>query len=241
MSTPANKTLSIELDWAKIEKSVTDSLRSDGALQETLDESYVAEPKTYSQVTEFVSQKTKEAHVALYQQHVEVLNRVSAELDTASRGEANPNHSAFRNLKLDETANLNAVWLHELYFANCFDPHSEIYMDSAAYIEFERTWGTFEDFQKDIMACAMSSDDGWAICGYNMFLKRFVNTFVNDDSEDLMLGLYPVLVIDMHEHAMFKDYLTDRKSYLVAMMRELNWTVIEERVNRVKNIAQALK
>lgn len=208
---------------------------------ETLDESYVAEPKPYSQVSEFVSQKTKEAHTALYQNYVDTLNRVSAELDTSPRGEADSKHSAFRDLKVDEAHCLNSVWLHELYFANCFDPHSEVYMDSMAYLRLERDFGTFEDWQKDFMACGMASGQGWAVCGYNMFLKRYVNTFVRHDSQDVMVGLYPLIVVDMHEHAYFKDYQTDKKSFLVAMMRELNWNAIEERFKKSESVHEVLK
>ena len=208
---------------------------------EALKESYVAEPKPYNQVSEFVSQKTKDAHTALYRGYVETLNRVSAELDTVPRGEADSKHSAYRGLRLDETYNLNSVWLHELYFANCFDAHSEVYMDSMAYLRLERDFGTFEDWQKDFVACAMACGNGWAVCGYNIFLKRYVVTMVSNHSQDVMLGLYPLIVVDMHEHAYVKDYLTDKKSYIIAMMRELNWAVIEERFVKAESLHEVMK
>jgi Fe-Mn family superoxide dismutase len=203
-----------------------------------LAESYVAEPKPYSQVTEFSSQKTKDAHVSLYKGYVETLNRVSSELDTADRSEADSKHSEFRSLKLDETYNLNGVWLHELFFANCFDPHSEVYMDSMAYLRLERDFGTFEDWQKDFMGCALACGQGWAVTGYHMFLQRYITTMISNSSQDVMLGLFPLIAVDMHEHAYFKDYQTDKKSYLVAMMRELNWNVIEERFQKAESLAQ---
>lgn len=226
------------IDIASIVKK---AIRGTGGEAQALDESYVAEPKPYNQVSELVSQKTKDAHTKLYQGYVDTLNRVSAELDTADRGQADAKHSAYKSLKLDETHNLNSVWLHELYFANCFDPHSEIVMNSTAYIELERSFGTFDDWQRDFMACALSAGSGWAVCGYNMFLKRYVNTFVSGNDRSVMLGLYPLVVVDMHEHSYFRDYLTDKKSYLVAQMREINWNVVEERFNRAKNLAEVVK
>jgi Fe-Mn family superoxide dismutase len=228
------------LDDIDVEGLITASVKKSLGDNE-LEESYVAEPKAYSQVTEFVSQKTKEAHMALYHGYVETLNRVSAELDTAPRGDSDSKHSTFRALKQDEASNLNAVWLHELYFANCFDPHSEVYMNSIAFLRIERDFGTFEDWQKDFMACASASSDGWAICGYNIFLKRYVNTFISDHDEGVMMGLYPLIVIDCQEHSYFKDYQTDKKSYIVAMMRELNWNVIEERFNKAESLHEVMK
>jgi superoxide dismutase, Fe-Mn family len=206
-----------------------------------INESYVAEPKQYKQVSEFVSQKTKDTHLAIYKNNVETLNAVSVELDSADRVNVSSKHSKYRSLKLDETLNLNAVWLHELYLSNCFDPHSVITMDSRSYIRLERDWGTFDDFQRDFAACAMSCGNGWAICGYNIFLRKYVNTFISNDSQDVMLGLYPVIVVDMHEHAYYRDYLGDKKSYLVAQMREFNWDVIEQRILKAEAIGEVLK
>ncbi len=225
-----------------VDAIVRSSIRKNPTLATTsMDESYVAEPKPFKQVSELVSQKTKDSHKSLYEAHIQTLNDVSAKLDTADRGEANSRHSDFRSLKLDEAYSLNAVWLHELYFANCFDPHSEITMDSMAYLRLQRDFGTFEDWQKDFMACALACGDGWAVCGYSTFLKRYVNTVISNNSQDMMLGLYPIIIVDMHEHAFYRDYLTDKKSYLVAQMREFNWQVINERFTRAEGIAEAIK
>ncbi len=241
MSLTAKKSILDGLDVDALIKRSLSSLTDPEPDEEPIEESYVAEPKAYSQVTEFESQKTKEAHTSLYKGYVETLNRVSAELDTVPRGEVDSKHSAFKDLKIDETFNLNATWLHELFFANCFDPHSEVYMDSMAYLRLERDFGTFEDWQKDFMACAMASGNGWAVCGYNIFLRRYVNTFICGHNHDVMMGTYPLVVVDMWEHAYFKDYQTDKKSYLIAMMRELNWNVIEERFTKSESLHEVMK
>ena len=120
-----------------IKKSIKSHFAKEQVLPEAekLDEAYVAQQKQFKQVSEFVSQKTKSAHTELYKGYIESLNDVSAKLDTANRSEVNSRHSDYRSLKLDEVYNLNATWLHELYFANCFDPHSEVVMDSLSYLE----------------------------------------------------------------------------------------------------------
>lgn len=217
-----------------VKKSIKDNTTS-------LNEAYVAEPKTFRQVSELVSQKTKESHVALYKGYVESLNKTSAQLDSVDKLDVNSSHSQFRSLKLDETYNLNATWLHELYFANCFDPRSEVHMDSMSFLRIERDFGTFDDWQKDFIACAMSAGEGWVVCGYNIFLKRYVNTFVSHHSGDVMVGLLPVLVVDMWAHSYHRDYLNDKKSYLVNQMREINWTVVEERVKKMESVHEVFK
>jgi Fe-Mn family superoxide dismutase len=235
----ANKHPLIHVD---VDQIVKQSLLSGNAIPElSVAEGYVAQPKTYEQVSELVSAKTKGAHRELYLGYVESLNRTAAELDTVDRASAGPNKSAFRDLKLAEAHNANAVWLHELYFKNCFDPHSEVYMNTKAYMRLERDWGTFDDWQRDFVACAMAAREGWAITGYSMHLKRYVTTIVDGHSENALLGVFPIIVVDAWSHAYFRDYLSDRTSYIVAMLRELNWNVIEERVEKAEKIAEALK
>ncbi len=227
------------LEGVDIEKVIKESLGK----KKPIDESYVSEPKAFNQTSESVSEKTKKAHYDLYKGYLEASNDVSAKLDSVSRNvdEVNSFHSNYRSLKLDETYNLNAKWLHELFFANCFDPYSEIYMQSLAYMRLQREWGTFDDWQSDFMACAMSCGNGWAVCGYNVHLQRYVNTIVSNNSQDVMVGLYPVIVLDCVEHSYARDYANDKKSYIVAMMREINWNVVEERFQKSESIAEVLK
>lgn len=206
-------------------------------------EAYVSKEKPFPQTSEFVSQKTKDSHESLYKSYIEKSNLISAELDSVSRNpeDVNAIHSRYRSLRIDETEALNAKWLHELYFANVFDPHSELFMESLSYMKLQRDFGDFEAWQKDFIATALSAGEGWAVCGYHMHLQRYVNTIVSQHSQNVMLGLYPIVVLDMFSHAYYRDYLTDKKSYIVAMMREINWSVVEERVKKAEAIAQVLK
>lgn len=225
-----------------LKRAVDKGLSKAGVKKEkVLEEAYVAEPKVYRQPTEFVTQKTKDAHVKLYNEYVETTNKVSAQLDSLGQHDANSRHSTFRSLKLDESYNVNATWLHELFFAGMFDPHSEVYVDSLSFMKLERDFGTFEQWQKDFMACALSAGEGWAVCGYNLYLQRYVNTVISHHNDNVMVGLYPIIVLDMWAHSYWRDYLEDKQSYVTAMMRQIDWNVVEERVTKTEKIAGVLK
>ena len=60
-------------------------------------------------------------------------------------------------------------------------------------------------------------------------------------SDNVPVGVIPIIVIDMWEHSYYRDYLNNSKTYVVAMMKQLNWKVIESRFKRTEKIAQALK
>lgn len=209
--------------------------------QDLVNESYVTTAKKYELRTELLSEKTKKSHQELLENYVETLNSVSTELDTAPRDETNLNNSDFRSLKIDEVYNLNAAYLHALYFENVSDVNSRITMDSLAYMRLQRDFGSFDDWQKDFIACAMSARNGWALTVYNAVLNRYINVVVDLHSEHVPISSFPVVVLDVWEHAYYRDYLKDRKSYVFAMMKELNWDTIEERFKKCDRIAKVIK
>lgn len=209
--------------------------------EESMSESVVAQPKKFSLSTELLSNANKQNHIELYDQYVEDFNRISAELDVAPKDAAGSNHSVFRSLKNDETYNLNAAYLHELYFNNISDLHSQIKMDSLAYMRLSRDFGTFDEWQQDFIACCMSSRCGWAMTYFNTYTQKYMNCVIDLHSLNVPVGSYPVVVMDVWQHAYYRDYLKDAKSYVFGMMKQLDWRVIEQRVKRADEISKIIR
>lgn len=209
--------------------------------RETVSEAYNVEAKSPSLATERLSEGAKKAHRELHEKYVDALNTISAKLDTVKRAESNSNSSDFRSLKIDETYNHNGAYLHDLYFENISDLASEITVDSLAYMRLQRDFGDFDAWQRDFIACCMSSRCGWAITGYSLYLGRYINVSVDLHSSHVPVGFLPVVVMDTWQHSYYRDYLNDVKSYTVAMMKELNWNVIDRRFKRIDAIVQAVK
>jgi len=206
-----------------------------------LSESYVAQQKQFNLPTELLSKSNKQSHIELYHQYIEDFNKISAKLDTVSRSDIGSNHSEFRSLKIDETYNMNAIYLHELYFANISDLHSEIPMDSLSYMRLSRDFGTFDDWQKDFIACCLSSRCGWSMTYLNTYTQSYMNVPIDLHNLEVPVGCYPIIVMDLWQHAYYKDYLKDVKTYTYAMMKQLNWQIIESRFKKAENILQAMR
>ena len=223
------------------EKEVIRSIRESLGLKEDLHEAYVTQAKKYNLSTDLLTPKTNQAHQQIFEEYVDSLNRVSSELDTVDRDLANEDDSVFRSLKIDEVSNLNASFLHANYFENIADPQSKVVMDSLAFMRLERDFGTFDAWQKDFIACAISARNGWVLTVYNAYLNRYINVTVDLNSTNIPINSYPVIVLDMWEHAYYRDYLNDKKTYVYAMMKELNWDVVETRFKRAERISKAVK
>tara|TARA_Y100001937_G_C7114456_1_gene329414 strand:- start:869 stop:1546 length:678 start_codon:yes stop_codon:yes gene_type:complete len=206
-----------------------------------LDESLSAQEKKFSFNSEFLSDDNYQNHIELYRGYLENFNTISAKLDTADRQNVNCNHSEFRSLKLDETFNMNGVYLHELYFANIGDPSSQIAMDSLSYMRLARDFGSFDAWQKDFIACATASQCGWAITYLNTYTQTYMNAVVDLHANNCPFGAIPVIVMDAWQHAYYRDYLKDVTTYTRAMMKLLRWPVIEERIKKADKMLQILR
>ena len=217
-------------------RSLKSQIRKDLGLKE----SYVTASKKFDLNTELLSEKAKTAHERLYEDHSDKLNLVSAQLDVAERESANPNYCYFRCLKQEEIHNLNGSYLHSLHFDNISDLNSVITMDSITFLRLERDFGTFENWQTDFIGCALSARNGWALTVYSTVLSRYFNIMIDGNSSHIPMGCVPVLCLCVHEAAYFRDYLDDRKSYVYAMMKEVNWDIVEGRIKIAERIAKVL-
>jgi superoxide dismutase len=210
------------------------------SLSGVLEEAYVTQAKKFSLNTESLSEKVKVARQKDFEKFVDQLNEISAQLDTVDRDAASDKKSKFRGLKIDESHCMNAAFLRALHFENISDLKSSLTMDMMSFLRLERDFGGFDAWQKDFIACAMSSRDGYAVTGYSTFLKRYMNIVVDTESLNVPIGFLPVISLDVAEGAYYRDYLDDRRSYVLRMMKEFDWEVIEKRIKRIEKSSKTL-
>jgi Fe-Mn family superoxide dismutase len=222
-----------------IKKVIKDTLSVDDE-KDRLDESFIAQPKKFNIKSDFLSSENVSNHIDLYEDYIGNFNLTSAKI-SSHKDDSNSNHSDYRSTKIDETYNMNASYLHELFFANIADANSRINMDSLSYMRLTRDFGSFDEWQKDFMNCALSSRCGWVVTYLNTYTQTYMNTFIDLHSENVPVGMYPVIVVDMWQHSYYKDYLRDSKTYLIAMMKQLRWPIIEKRIEKADRILQAIR
>ena len=90
-------------------------------------------------------------------------------------------------------------------------------------------WGSFEAFAEAFTACAMGHfGSGWAWLVKNKAGElEIVDT--HDQVSPLSLGLQPIIVIDVWEHAYYLKYKNLRADWIKAWWNIANWEKAEER------------
>jgi Fe-Mn family superoxide dismutase len=95
------------------------------------------------------------------------------------------------------------------------------------------TFGTFDQFKEKFAAAATTRfGSGWAWLIKNGQKLEIIST-ANQDSP-LLEGHFPVIGLDVWEHAYYLKYQNRRPDYITAWWNVINWKVADERFARGK-------
>jgi superoxide dismutase, Fe-Mn family len=198
------------------------------------------EPKTYDfSRVKGITLKQLEEHYKLYTGYINKLNEIwNMPVDAKSYGEGNPTYSNMRSLKLGETYALDGVKLHELYFqimtAGYKAPQGEI---ANLIIRDFKSLENFYDYLKKVG----TSVRGWAVLVIDPIDNKL--HIIGSDAHDTgaVWCSYPLLVLDVYEHAYFLDFGTDRKKYIDVFLNNINWGEVNTRLKKYYSIRPFLQ
>ena len=174
-----------------------------------------------------ISTATQEKHLKLYQGYVRKTNEIRDKLvQDGERSKADHNYSTYRGLKTGEVFNWNGVKLHDLFFPTLSGTPCP---PSGTILEMiERDFGSFACWIEDFKACGLAFR-GWAFLVYDLDDGRLHN-FGGDAHDHGVWNCIPLLALDMYEHAFYLDYGPERKPYVDAILENMDWGKVNERL-----------
>ena len=185
----------------------------------------------FPHTTSVVSRKQYEDHITLYEGYVTMTNLTDKTLAMQPEyNTANASGGHYRGWKKTETYAINGIILHELYFQNLGNTSGMpgIKMRNI----FNRYYGGFEKWKEDFTACAKSAR-GWCILAYEQRTGICRNILLDVHDEGQIATAYPIIILDMYEHAYFLDYGTDKASYINRFISNIPWDTVEKRASVV--------
>ncbi|VVB77095.1 Superoxide dismutase [Mn] 1 [uncultured archaeon] len=186
-------------------------------------------PFTYDKVSAVMDEDTyKWHHDTHYAGYVNKRNEIEAALKTADLSKANANYSAYRAFKLEETWNANGAILHELYWSAMGGdgkPDESIEVVKKIIEDF----GSFDAWKNDFIACGKVSR-GWAVLKVDASTDaKLRNVLFDFHNVGGFVGSFPLLVLDVYEHAYYHKFGPDRASYLTAFVGNIDWKKVNDR------------
>jgi Fe-Mn family superoxide dismutase len=185
----------------------------------------------YNNTINAVSKVQYDVHLALYEGYVNKINEIWRELNSApGRENANATYSKYRGLKKGETYALNGVILHELYFDNLGGSNNT--PGGAALTLINQFFGSYENWKEDFIACGKAAR-GWAVLAYDQRSKSLVNILCDSHDEGNVWNAYPLIIMDVYEHAYFVDYQNKKADYIDKFMLDINWDAVNRRAQKL--------
>ena len=170
-----------------------------------------------------ISRVTMEAHHRLYQGYVNKRNEILRQLATVDLAGANQVYSELRSLKVDLTFAIGAIKNHEVYFEHLGGSGGD--PDGAIGALIKRDFDSVEAWRADLRATGIAGR-GWAWTAYDWDEGRLFNYIGDAQNTYPVWNATPLVALDVHEHAYFLDYQTDRGAYIEAFFTNLDWAVV---------------
>jgi Fe-Mn family superoxide dismutase len=208
----------------------------EGTMLPVQSQTYVAKHFDLTGNIKGLSAKQLNEHKTLYERYVAKRNEIAQKLHTVDRANQNRTYSPYRELKIEETYALNGSLLHELYFENMNKKPSNVGPQMNALIE--QSFGSFDAFKQDLMAAAQCAR-GWVLTAYSIDDQRVHNFVLEEHNQKVPVLTIPLLVLDVYEHAYMIDFGIKITSYLDIFWENIDWNVVEQRINKWVNKLRA--
>lgn len=182
-----------------------------------------------------ISDRTLDTHFKLYAGYVKETNTLTDRIrDVLKDGKVDQEEMlAYSELKRRLGFEYNGMVLHEYYFENmkkggASDPGRNSPFIQAA----EDAFGSYEIWKTDFVGVGKMRGVGWAMCYLNPANGQVSNHWVTLHETGNVAGFVPLLAMDVWEHAFILDYQpSERAAYIDAFFSNINWQVVEQRLN----------
>jgi len=172
-------------------------------------------------------------HLELYAGYVKQVNALGDELaELRAHGRASGRDHEYSELTRRLGFEYNGMILHEYYFSNLragADPRPAPASKLAHALA--ESFGSAEQWRADFHAIGGIRGIGWVMLCQDPLTARLTNHWVTLHEIGVPAGFKPLLVLDVWEHAFMRDYkATERGRYLEAFFRNIDWSVVERRL-----------
>lgn len=184
-------------------------------------------------VLEGISVSQVKVHLGLYEGYVKHVNLIGEKLSAVRAGTLEMDPYVVAELRRRFGFEFNGMRMHE-YFFEQFEGEKGGNPESALANSVAEKYGSGEKFLEHIKEVAGSRGIGWVVVYYDTVGKTLHTTFVADHELGQLGGLPVILALDLWEHAYMVDYVpAEKKNYIEAFLKNVNWSVIEKRFDAV--------
>jgi superoxide dismutase, Fe-Mn family len=166
---------------------------------------------------------------------VKNLMKVEAEIASFPK---DGNAFALTALKASEHTFRNSMILHELYFEN-LGGNGKVQGKAEKLIN--QAWGSLTKFETEFKTsgAGVGGGTGWINLCYDLRTKQPIISASGHNNQFSAYAL-PLLLMDVYEHAYAIDYGAQLKPYIESFYKNINWDIVNRRLETAEAVAKVL-
>ena len=178
-----------------------------------------------------ISDETLQIHFGLYEGYVKNTNTLNERItEMRKAGKVSGADPAFAELVRRLGWEFDGMRLHEYYFDNLTSKPAEL-SSGRLHDLLAEPYGGLDGWKKEFAAIGGMRGIGWAVAYYDPAAKQILNVWIGDHNVNNLAGCEPIIVMDLWEHAWFRDYKPAEKGkYVEAFIANINWSACEARL-----------
>lgn len=185
-------------------------------------------PYDYSALEPHISGKIMELHHDKH--HSAYVAGANAALENLDAAREAGDLSKINQFSKDLAFNLGGHSNHTIFWNN-LNPNGGGEPEGEIAEAIKDSFGSFEKFKAHFTAAATGiQGSGWAVLAYDTISHKLVIFQLFDQQGNIPVGLVPLFMLDMWEHAFYLDYLNVKADYVKAIWNIVNWENINDRL-----------
>ena len=190
-------------------------------------------PYDYGALAPHISGEIMELHHSKHHRaYVSGVNTALEQLAEAREGEKLGTVNLLeKNLAFNLAGHVN----HSVFWPN-MSPDGGDKPDGELAAAIDEFFGSWDGFRAQFTAAATGiQGSGWAILAWEALGRRLIIEQLYDHQGNLAAGGYPLLMLDMWEHAFYLQYRNVKADYVKAWWNVINWADVTRRFETARD------
>ncbi|MGW2095554.1 superoxide dismutase [Promicromonospora sukumoe] len=186
-------------------------------------------PYDYAALEPHISGRIMELHHDKH--HAAYVAGANAALDALAQARESGDLAAVNLHEKNLAFNLGGHTNHTVFWNN-LSPDGGGEPDGELAAAITDQFGSLAAFKAHFAAAATGiQGSGWAVLGWDSIGGRLLVFQLFDQQANVPLGVTPLLMLDMWEHAFYLDYLNVKADYVAAFWKLANWADVGARLD----------
>ncbi|MFD1827968.1 MULTISPECIES: superoxide dismutase [Mumia] len=184
-------------------------------------------PYDYGALEPYISGKIMELHHSKH--HLAYVNGANTALEQMAEARDKDSLGTVNLLEKNLAFNLAGHVNHSVFWPNMSPEGGDKPVGELA-AAIDNYFGSFDKFRAQFEASALGiQGSGWSILAWETLGQRPIICQLYDHQGNLPVGLVPLLMLDMWEHAFYLQYQNVKADYVKAWWHLVNWADVQAR------------